>query len=1306
MAQTVLIWNLSSRDWFSNNWFTNGGTHAPPVSGNRAQLDTGTITLDAADPHGTSTIDGITIGFAGQATLDAVNETFGAGMLVSDFYSGHTGYVIARGSVAFEGTLQAQVNGLTLDLQAGSGNPVFTNTGTMAAAYGSNLTVIGTGEVHNAGTISAGMATIDDPGNVTITASLVDSNQMQAGYGATLSATGGVSITTTGTIAEIDGAVSLGGGVVNSGAITGILTHYTPTGSLAIAGQLTNTSTGRLVVLGETASVSGSISNAGSITVSNAGSLSVLGDLSNTGTVVIAQPPTATLLSGTLTLGGALANSGQISETYGGDLQITGSATNTGSIGDVGGALAFDGGLTNSGTLIDTLGTYGPTGALSITGALTNSSGGNIILAAFTETVTGSLANAGSLTLENLPGYALDALSVGGGLSNSGFITIDNATLAVAGDATNTTAGTIAISAGTANIGGTLANSGVIDATRGVLDVSGTLSGSGTVDVGTDARFGAVAAGQTLAFTQNDATITIAGTLAGTVSGMQQHDVLDIADATTANYDTATHLVSVFDGTATVSQFTLLTAGTVGIGTDGQGGAIIVGESYGGSSDVVPYIVSNDFGTALTPPVTPANYVYPNPTIYYAIDSGWSAADISAIHQAMTMYADIADLSFTAAGGGHTADLVWSETNGTGQADANRTIDIAADTISSVTIGIDTTVPGWESLDAFGTSDLERVTIAPGTSTIEDFGGYGYMTALHELGHAIGFGHSGPYDDSAPGAAVNYLNLQKFYTDTRQYSIMSYLDASQSGADWVTSNAPIAPQTPMMYDIAAAQLKYGTNTASLSGHDTIGFHANFGTTLTGAHALAAYNFDENPIPVLTIYDTGPANTLDLSGFSTNDTVDLNQGHFSDVAGLTGNIAIAYGAIIDTVVGGSGNDIFIANAEADTFVGGSGTNTVIFSGNKSDYTINGNTAHATVTLKASPAIVDTLSSIATLQFADTTSPLMPCFVQGTRILTARGEVAVQALRAGEDRVITHDGRLAPVVWLGWRAFDPARHPRPLDVMPIRVRALAIAPGRPSRDLLLSPDHALALHGAFVPVRYLVNGATILRQDWHGRLAYYHVELDRHDVLLAEGLPAESYLDSGNRGAFADGAAATHLHPRFAPDAAAALEIWKHHACAPLLLDGPELIELRAALLRRAGKLGHAITEDPALRVMANDRPLPLLRTADRVRAHLPPRTPFVRLLSRSWTPLEMADVSADPRPLGIAVTGLRLGGRRLALNDARLEAGWRAPEPAWRWTGGDATVLTHGARVLEFRIAAVGRYWAGVAGTPRRTAGGG
>jgi collagen type I/II/III/V/XI/XXIV/XXVII alpha len=130
-----------------------------------------------------------------------------------------------------------------------------------------------------------------------------------------------------------------------------------------------------------------------------------------------------------------------------------------------------------------------------------------------------------------------------------------------------------------------------------------------------------------------------------------------------------------------------------------------------------------------------------------------------------------------------------------------------------------------------------------------------------------------------------------------------------------------------------------------------------------------------------------------------------------------------------------------------------------------------------------------------------------------------------LRIG-DRVLLATGGVAPVIWLGHR------HLRPHDVHPVRIRRDAFGVGRPGRDLYLSPDHAVFVDGALIPIRYLVNGATIERQEF-SHVTYWHIELPAHGVVLAEGLPAESYLDTGNRAAFVESKAGLCPEPRQEP-----------------------------------------------------------------------------------------------------------------------------------------------------------------------------
>jgi hypothetical protein len=192
--------------------------------------------------------------------------------------------------------------------------------------------------------------------------------------------------------------------------------------------------------------------------------------------------------------------------------------------------------------------------------------------------------------------------------------------------------------------------------------------------------------------------------------------------------------------------------------------------------------------------------------------------------------------------------------------------------------------------------------------------------------------------------------------------------------------------------------------------------------------------------------------------------------------------------------------------------------------------------------------------------------VPCFAAGTLIRTTQGEIAVEALAQG-DLVLTEGGEALPVIWIGSRHVDCARHPRPETVMPVRVQAHAFGPELPARDLVLSPDHAVYAEAVLIPVKHLINGSTI-RQSAVASVTYYHVELPRHAVILAEGLPAESYLDSGDRASFANAADGVALHPVWGSEARDLSLLWDACGAAPLCVTGPQLDRMRAVVAERA------------------------------------------------------------------------------------------------------------------------------------------
>lgn len=312
---------------------------------------------------------------------------------------------------------------------------------------------------------------------------------------------------------------------------------------------------------------------------------------------------------------------------------------------------------------------------------------------------------------------------------------------------------------------------------------------------------------------------------------------------------------------------------------------------------------------------------------------------------------------------------------------------------------------------------------------------------------------------------------------------------------------------------------------------------------------------------------------------------------------------------------------------------------------------------------------------------------PCFAAGTLVTTERGEVAVEALEVG-DLVATASGESRPVIWIGARHVACDRHPRRHEVDPIRVKAHAFGPGVPRRDLLLSPGHAVMVDGVLVPVSLLANGATIA-QEPVAAIRYYHVELDAHDVLLAEGMPCETYLDDGNRHAFGNAPQHVSLHGRLDP-------IGWDEACAPVLREGPELARMRAQLNARAVELGWTRCVDPDLTLLADGVEIAPLRTVGGRVWFMAPAARTLALRSRSSKPAETVEGSTDHRRLGVAVQALRVDGEAVALGDAAFGEGFEAIErldaAAWRWTVGEARLHLAGPALIELSIRLAAPTW--------------
>jgi flagellin-like hook-associated protein FlgL len=315
-------------------------------------------------------------------------------------------------------------------------------------------------------------------------------------------------------------------------------------------------------------------------------------------------------------------------------------------------------------------------------------------------------------------------------------------------------------------------------------------------------------------------------------------------------------------------------------------------------------------------------------------------------------------------------------------------------------------------------------------------GSYGYMTALHEIGHAIGLSH--PFDGSSStgatlASAMDYMrNTIMSYTSTdRNYQL--YVTSGGSGISFGLNN-PVYASTPMIYDVAAVEYMYGVSTTTNTGDTT-------------------YTWSDAPVVIETLVDSGGNDTIDASNQTRSNIIDLTPGSFSSIgywnrtdrlayyqtlygataataianflaANDTGpfndilytgedNVGIAFSATIENAVGGQANDTLTGNTAdnrlkgnaGDDNINGGGTNTAVFNGNYADYTIA--TVGGTTTVQAMTGTdgTDTLTNIRYLEFADLTWDL----TAGAVAQSGGGASGGNASSAGSSGNATYVGR---------------------------------------------------------------------------------------------------------------------------------------------------------------------------------------------------------------------------------------------------------------------------------------------------------
>ncbi|MGI4795415.1 MAG: Hint domain-containing protein [Janthinobacterium lividum] len=478
-------------------------------------------------------------------------------------------------------------------------------------------------------------------------------------------------------------------------------------------------------------------------------------------------------------------------------------------------------------------------------------------------------------------------------------------------------------------------------------------------------------------------------------------------------------------------------------------------------------------------------------------------------------------------------------------------------------------------------------------------------------------------------------------------------------------------------------------------------------------------------------------SLIVSGGLTTGTVISNGGSEIVSSGGTDSGSVVSSGGVETVMsGGTATTVTIAGGTLDLQTGSTASGTISFaSGTAGTLEIDGTTmptatisgfvsgdvidltsvaykagdtvsiSGTTLTLKnASGTTLETLkvssglsaSSIKIIEDAGCGTELCVCFLRGSHIATPDGERLVEQLAQGDMVSVMVGTQIVsqPVRWIGHRAIDVSELADPARFHPVRIRQNAFADGVPHRDLLVTQEHCILVDGRLIPARMLVNRRSIILDRSFTSYEFFHVELDRHGILLSEGLTTESYLDTGNRAVFGlDQPVRTDGMETAAPlavDRETVEPIWNRLVARAEMCFAP----LHAETMPR-------LNDDPDLRLLLDDGRELAARWHEGMRHmfHIPKDAKPVRILSRTAVPAEIIGPFCDDRrQLGVAVEGIVLWN---GLDDTALDLqeiglpGWHGPEGDRRWTDGAAVLDLPAAEradtFVDIRLAATLSY---------------
>lgn len=497
------------------------------------------------------------------------------------------------------------------------------------------------------------------------------------------------------------------------------------------------------------------------------------------------------------------------------------------------------------------------------------------------------------------------------------------------------------------------------------------------------------------------------------------------------------------------------------------------------------------------------------------------------------------------------------------------------------------------TLTASSGSVVTEAQVQSGGTLVVDSGGFGTATIVSAGGLEVvssgGFASATQFLSGASGVVMGKASdavLNSFAFQTISAGGVALGTTVGSAAAQIVSGGGLASATDVqsggeMYVLSLGAVQGATiEDGGLVTVSSGGAALDMIVTSNGTMALESGGFGSGA----TIEDNGWV-IVSSGAQSLGDTVLSGGMIIASAGGAVTATAVSAGGYVVVSSGGEADDVVISSGGMEVIsAGGQANNTHLLASGKIDF-------DALTYVSGATATFDGSTDILTIQAGDVTNTISlagdyqglyfhlskdvadgslvltvdgtPCYCRGTRIMTQQGEIAVEDLNIG-DLLVTASGEARPLRWIGRRTYTAAMAAGDAEILPVMIRAGALAEHVPCRDLFVSPLHAMFIDGKLVPAISLVNGLSIVQAASIDSVDYFHLELETHDVILADGAPSESFVDDGSRSMFHN----IEDYHRLYPDAETRPAVY----CAPRLEDGEELESLRERLLNRARSTG--------------------------------------------------------------------------------------------------------------------------------------